>query len=76
MGHLIPKLSFKSFKDEALKNAYDWMDHLPCNASNEDIKDRYRELCLRYHPDKGGQQEDFQKLQCCMGVIKASKQDA
>ncbi len=47
--------------------------NLSHHASNEEINKRYRELCLKHHPDKGGKVEDFQKLQCSMAIIRLSK---
>lgn len=32
------------------------------NAKEEEIKQRYRELSLKVHPDRGGTQEEFIKL--------------
>ena len=32
------------------------------SASQDEIKKAYRKLALRYHPDKGGDQEKFKKL--------------
>merc|ERR1719316_2655818 len=33
------------------------------SASDADLKRAYREQCLRYHPDKGGDTATFQELQ-------------
>jgi len=33
------------------------------NASNEDIKNAYRRLARTHHPDKGGDKDQFQKIQ-------------
>lgn len=35
---------------------------LPEGASIDDIKKRFRELALKYHPDKGGDSEKFIKI--------------
>lgn len=35
---------------------------LPETATEEQIKQRYREMSLKVHPDKGGSQEEFIKL--------------
>lgn len=35
---------------------------LPEDASKEEINRRYRELVIKYHPDKGGKAEDFIQL--------------
>lgn len=32
------------------------------DATEEDVKIRYRELSMKHHPDKGGKQEDFVKI--------------
>lgn len=32
------------------------------SASIEDVKNRFRELSMKYHPDKGGNQDDFIKI--------------
>lgn len=36
---------------------------LPESTTYEDIKKKYRQLALKYHPDKGGNPEDFKTLQ-------------
>jgi hypothetical protein len=59
-------------KDKSVENAFLFMN-LSHHASNEEINKRYRELCLKHHPDKGGKVEDFQKLQCSMAIIRLSK---
>lgn len=33
------------------------------SASEEDIKKKYRELILKHHPDKGGDEEKFKSIQ-------------
>jgi hypothetical protein len=59
-------------KDVALENAYRFLG-LQYGASNDEINSSFRRLVLRYHPDKGGDREDFQKLQSCMAIIKLSR---
>ncbi|CAG0895506.1 unnamed protein product [Cyprideis torosa] len=59
-------------KHVAVENAYRWME-LSCDSSNPQINTRFRELCLRHHPDKGGSYENWHKLQVSMGLIKISK---
>ena len=44
------------------------MDHystlgISKNASDEDIKRAYRKLAMKHHPDRGGDQTQFQKIQ-------------
>ncbi len=46
-----------SRKEEALRYL-----GLPFDASPEDIRQRYRELALKSHPDRGGDSEEFRKL--------------
>ena len=59
-------------KEVALENAFAFLG-LNHHASNSEINKKFRELCLRYHPDKGGNVDDFHKLQYSMAIIKASK---
>jgi DnaJ-class molecular chaperone len=59
-------------KDKSLENAFIYMK-LNHHASNQEINTRFRELCLQYHPDKGGNAEDFHKLQTSMAIIRLSK---
>ncbi len=35
---------------------------LPSNATPEQIKRRYRSLAKRYHPDRGGDQRQMQRI--------------
>ena len=53
---------FRLPKSVALENAFRFMG-LPQDASNNEINSKYKGLCLRYHPDRGGRTEDFQKIQ-------------
>ena len=32
-------------------------------AGPEDVKERYRQMAKKFHPDAGGNEEDFKKLQ-------------
>jgi hypothetical protein len=36
--------------------------NLATSASIEDVKDKFRELSMKYHPDKGGNQNDFIRI--------------
>lgn len=40
------------------------------NASQEDIKKAYRKLAMRHHPDKGGDQKTFQRINEAYDVLK------
>jgi DnaJ-domain-containing protein 1 len=35
---------------------------LPVNATRQQIKKRYRDLAKRYHPDRGGDQQQMQRI--------------
>ena len=35
---------------------------LPANATRQQIKRRYRTLAKQYHPDKGGDQQQMQRI--------------
>ena len=35
---------------------------LPTNATPQQIKKRYRDLAKRYHPDRGGDQQQMQRI--------------
>jgi hypothetical protein len=62
-------------KEEALENAYTYLG-VKMTASNHEINTAFRQLCLKYHPDKpGGSNEEFHFLQLNMGVIKASRKE-
>jgi hypothetical protein len=56
-------------KDVALENAYRFLGVSP-SASNSEINTAFRRLCLRYHPDKGGDEKKFHELQSHMTIIK------
>jgi len=39
------------------------------NASEDDIKRAYRKMAMRHHPDRGGDQVEFQKIQEAYSVL-------
>jgi hypothetical protein len=59
-------------KSEALENAYNYFG-VKMKASNHDINQAFRRLCLKHHPDKGGQNEEFITVQINMGIIKTAR---
>ena len=59
-------------KSEAVSNAYRHLG-VPMTASNSDVNRAYRQLCLRHHPDKGGDTNEFFVLQCHMAVIRQAR---
>lgn len=44
-------------------------------SRREDIKGKYKKLCLIHHPDKGGNAEDFANLQKIYELAKSYKDD-
>lgn len=74
ISDMLTRTLFDLPKEVALENAYRFLE-LPTSASIREINSRYRQLALKYHPDKGGEREDWEKLQCSMGIIKASKEN-
>lgn len=51
-------LSYKNMYDPSLLASFG----LPPNASMENIKERFRMLAKIYHPDNGGDSQDFNKI--------------
>ena len=60
-------------KDVALENAYNYFG-LNMTASTNELNTAYRKRCLETHPDKGGNDADFQFVQLNMGVIKMARE--
>ena len=50
------------------KKEYDILQIEPPKTENE-IKKQYYKLCLKYHPDKGGSQEDFIKINDAYNIL-------
>ena len=42
---------------------------VPKGASEEDIKKAYRKLAMKHHPDRGGDQNQFQKIQEAYAIL-------
>jgi hypothetical protein len=68
---LTQKISTSS-KDVDIENAHKILG-LENGASNEEIISNFRRLAVKYHPDKGGSSDDWQKLQVSLAVIKMTK---
>lgn len=69
----ITRKIFNLPKEVALENAFRFFD-LPPNSSNDAINSKYRELALKFHPDKGGKRDDWEKLQIALAIIKVSRE--
>ncbi len=61
-------------RSEQLENAYRFLC-VSHTASNDEVNQRFRDLCRKYHPDKGGKEEDFITLQCHMEVIRNARNE-
>lgn len=72
LSDLLTQQIFDLPKTVALEKAYRFLG-LQNGASNNEINSSFRRLALRYHPDKGGNREDWCKLQSYMGIMKVSK---
>lgn len=59
---------FDLAKSEALDKAYDFLG-VHHKATDEEVRDAYKKKLLICHPDKGGSQELFLKLQSYLGII-------
>ena len=46
------------------------------DASDSDIKNAFRKLAVKYHPDRGGDENKFKEINDVDGNIKASAGDA
>lgn len=46
---------------------------LPANATPEQIKHRYRQLAKRYHPDRGGDQREMQRIISAYEFLKKAR---
>ena len=56
----------------ALEKAYAYLEIKP-SCTNTEVNVAYRHLALKYHPDKGGSAEAFQKLQFATAIIKQAR---
>jgi len=46
---------------------------LPIGSSKDKVRERYRELAAKHHPDKGGEQEQFVKIRAAYEILKANR---
>ncbi len=56
----------------ALEKAYDYLG-VHHTATNGELNKAFHNLCLKHHPDKGGNHEEFLKLQCQFEIIKIAR---
>lgn len=75
LSEILTEKLFGLSRADALKNAYKFLS-LPSDATGAEINSRYRQMCLRLHPDKGGDDKMWALLQCAMEVIRVSKGEA
>ncbi len=73
LSKMLTKEIFDLPKSKALEDAYKFMG-LYHRCSNEEVNQRYKELALKYHPDKGGDEKMFQKLPVYVSIIKADRE--
>ena len=57
------------WRDDELEKAYKLLG-VNYDATMDEIQSRYRRLALKYHPDKGGDYDDWHKLVKAMDIIK------
>ena len=58
--------------EEVTENAYKYFG-TTSSATDEEINSLYRKLCLKHHPDKGGNPEEFLLVKMHMAAIKADR---
>ena len=46
------------------------------NASSDDIKSAYRKMAMKHHPDRGGSNEEFQRIQEAYAVLSDDQKRA
>jgi len=61
-------------KEKAVEEAYRFFK-VPFDASNDDINRAYKRKCLETHPDKGGDKEEFQKVQTMMQILRMHRRE-
>ena len=59
--------------DKGLNEAYAYYDANP-STSVEELNKKYRTLAKQHHPDKGGSQQEFLKLNLYLDVIRQDRQ--
>eukprot|EP00112_Aurelia_sp_Birch-Aquarium-sp1_P025354 Seg84.1 transcript_id=Seg84.1/GoldUCD/mRNA.D3Y31 product="DnaJ protein" protein_id=Seg84.1/GoldUCD/D3Y31 len=59
-------------QSEALEKAYIYLG-VEMSSSNGEVNKAFRQLCLKHHPDKGGDTDEFVVLQCHMAVIRQAR---
>lgn len=47
--------------------------NLPPGAKREEIQEAWRRLCVKYHPDKGGDEEKFKQVTEAGAVLKEER---
>ncbi len=58
----------------ALENAYNFLG-VSSSCTNEEVNKAYHRLALKYHPDRGGSEEQFLQLTVNVAIIKQSREE-
>lgn len=69
---ILNRLFFGLPTDVALEEAYKAFG-VSCNSSTKDVNKAYKRYCLKHHPDKGGNNDEFVKGQFYMEIIRADR---
>ena len=59
-------------RDVALEESYNYLG-VTKSSSNNEVNKAFRNLCLKHHPDKGGDVSEFISLQSHMAIIKQAR---
>uniref|UniRef100_A0A914PNM5 J domain-containing protein n=1 Tax=Panagrolaimus davidi TaxID=227884 RepID=A0A914PNM5_9BILA len=72
LTNLLTEKLFDLPKTVALEEAYKFLG-INHRATDEEVRSAYKKKLLTCHPDKGGSQELFLRLQSCLGVIVVAR---
>lgn len=68
-------LEYKFTRSQAIKILQGYGINNAGNLSSDELKKAYRVLSKKYHPDVGGNQEDFKKIVAAYETLKNSSSD-
>ena len=66
-------MKYREIRKSVLEKAYD-LFNLTATALDEEIREAYKAAVLKYHPDKGGNQEIFVAVHAAYTLIMESRQ--